>query len=365
MKTDFKPFKGLKVLELSSVLAGPLAGSFFAEGGAKVTKVEHPELGDVTRSWRAKGEVLDGGISAYYAAANTYKKAIRIDLNSSEGLSWLEDELASTDVLLQNFKEKDLEKFNLVPKDLAQRFPNLIHIRLVGFADAPTRLAYDVVVQAETGYMHMNGSPDGPPLRMPVALMDVLASDQIKTAVLSGLYSREKGLSGWYSEVSLEKSGLSALVNRATNFLMNGDEQNRTGTEHPNIAPYGDILNLKNGRKVVLAIGSDKQFEGLCEVLGIFELSKNNKFLTNSSRVKNRKELMKKLNFASMKIENVDALMEDLLTKGVPAGVVRPLSEVFAEGNPGHKHLIDEGKIDGRRVIKPSTVAYFSTVFGK
>ena len=365
IKSDFKPFEGLRVLELSSVLAGPLAGSFFAEGGAEVVKVEHPQWGDVTRSWRAVGEAVDAKISSYYASANTYKNVCRVDLRSEEGLKWLEEELSKADVLLQNFKEGDLAKFNLVPEDLAGRFPELVHIRLVGFADAPTRLAYDVVVQAETGFMHMNGSPDGPPTRMPVALMDVLASDHIKTAALSGLYSREKGVTGWYSEVSLERSGLAALVNRATNFLMNGDEQNRIGSEHPNIAPYGDIVTLKAGRQIVLAVGSDKQFRGLCEVLRLEDLAADERFLENASRVRNRAELMSELRGVFAEIEEEEVLMDDFLTKGVPAGLVRPLSEVFAEGTTGRDHLIDEGEVDGRRVIKPSVVAYFSTVFGK
>jgi crotonobetainyl-CoA:carnitine CoA-transferase CaiB-like acyl-CoA transferase len=365
MSSDFKPFEGLKVLELSSVLAGPLAGSFFAEGGAEVTKVEHPQWGDVTRSWRAKGEAVDGEISAYYASANTYKNVQRVDLKTMEGLKWLEEALESTDVLLQNFKDGDLEEFNLMPEKVARRFPKLVHIRLVGFADAPTRLAYDVVVQAETGFMHMNGSPDGQPTRMPVALMDVLASDQIRAAALSGLYSRERGEKGWYSEVSLERSGLAALVNRATNYLMNGDEQNRTGSEHPNIAPYGDVITLRTGRQVVLAVGNDKQFEGLCEVLGLECLAEDDRFSENVMRVRNRAQLMKELRKVSERFEDVDALMEDLMKKGVPAGLVRPLSEVFALGATGRDHLIDEGEIDGRRVIKPRVVAYFSTVFGK
>lgn len=365
MTSDFKPFEGLKVLELSSVLAGPLAGSFFAEGGAEVTKVEHPEWGDITRSWRTDGETVNGEISAYYASANTYKKVRRIDLDSTAGMTWLDEALASADVLLQNFKEGDLEKFNLRPERVAKKFPKLVHIRLVGFVDAPTRLAYDVVVQAETGFMHMNGSKNGQPTRMPVALMDVLASDQIRAAALAGLYSREKGVEGWYSEVSLERSGLAALVNRATNFLMNGDEQNRTGSEHPNIAPYGDIITLNTGRQVVLAVGSDKQFTGLCEVLGLGDLAEDDRFSVNVSRVRNRTELMNKLRGAVAGIEDFEALMEDFLTMGVPAGVVRPLSEVFAERAPGRHHLINEGEIGERRVIKPSVVAYCTTVFGK
>lgn len=359
--SDLKPFKGLKVIELSSVLAGPLAGSFFAEGGAEVLKVEHPKYGDVTRSWRARSENSDSEISAYYASANTGKTVIRKNLGNDEGKHWLEKELASADVLLQNFKASDLKKFDLEPESVAKKFPNLVHIRLVGFADAPTRLAYDVVVQAETGFMHMNGDEEGLPTRMPVALMDVLASHQIRSATLSGLYLREKGTTGYYSEVSLEKSGLSALVNRATNYLMNGTEQNRTGSKHPNIAPYGDLLKLNGGRHIVLAVGSDAQFSRLCSVLGTPELIGDPRFESNPRRVENREALMAELQKSASTIVDAENFLEDLISAGVPAGMVRPLSEVFKEGSSASKYLVKE---DGNRLIlKPSTVAYTTTIF--
>ena len=358
---DLKPFKGLKVLELSSVLAGPLAGSFFAEGGAEVLKVEHPKYGDITRSWRARSENSDSEISAYYASANTGKKVVRKDIGNNEGKLWLEKELASADVLIQNFKARDMKKFDLQPESVAKRFPNLVHIRLVGFADAPARLAYDVVVQAETGFMHMNGDEEGLPTRMPVALMDVLASNQIRSATLSGLYLREKGTTGYYSEVSLEKSGLSALVNRATNYLMNGTEQNRKGSKHPNIAPYGDLLELNDGRHVVLAVGSDAQFSKLCSVLGKPELIGDSRFESNARRVENRETLMAELHKSASTIDDAEKFLHELIKSGVPAGMVRPLSEVFKEGSSASKHLVKE---DGERlIIKPSTVAYTTTIF--
>ena len=361
-----KPFKDLKVLELSSVLAGPLAGTFFAEGGAEVLKVENPVSGDVTRSWRAKGESTDSPISAYYASANTYKKVVRKDLKSEEGRVWLEEQLASTDLLLENFKLADLEKFNLSPKAVASRHPHLVHIRLVGFADQPERLAYDVVVQAETGFMHMNGDPSSDPTRMPVALIDVLASGQIRSAALSALYSRERGTTGIYSEVSLELSGVSALVNRATNYLMNSSEQNRLGSAHPNIAPYGDILTLQSGRQIVLAIGSNSQFEGLCKVLDLAHLPATPQFATNASRVKNRESLVALLQKKAGALNDVEALMSDLTSNKVPAGIIRPLSEVFGPGSAASNHLIEE-EISGanRKVVKPSSTSYSTTVFGK
>ena len=178
------PLESVRVLELASVLAGPLAGTALAERGAHVTKVERPPHGDVTRSWKTKHENAENASSAYYEGANGEKEVVWQDLETAAGQAWLEQSLASHDVLIENFKRSDLTKFNLEPEDLAARHPHLVRVRLVGFDDAPERLAYDVVVQAETGFMGMNGFEDRPPVRMPVALMDVLASHQIRMAAL-------------------------------------------------------------------------------------------------------------------------------------------------------------------------------------
>lgn len=358
-----KPFKGLKVLELASVLAGPLAGSFLAEGGATVIKVEHPELGDITRSWRIEGERKDDPNSAYFAAANTFKNVIKKDLSSDEGRQWLENELSNCDILLQNFKASDLKKFDLIPEKLAQKFPNIIHIRLIGFAESPDRLAYDVVVQAETGFMYMNGHPENHGTKIPVAIIDILASHQIRSAVTTGLYARERGATGWFAEVSLELSGIGALVNQATNYLMNGSIPQRRGSIHPNIAPYGEHLELDGG-EIVLAIGSDAQFISLCEVLGDSELHKNPKYLTNQDRVSNRLELITELQkLANGK--NRESLLQKFHKARVPAGGIRSLDEVFAPGSPGMKAVINEEITSSTRPIrKPKTTAYSVTIFG-
>ena len=184
------PLESVRVLELASVLAGPLAGTALAERGAHVTKVERPPHGDVTRSWKTKHENAENASSAYYEGANGEKEVVWQDLATAAGQAWLEGALASHDVLIENFKRSDLTKFNLEPEALAARHPHLIRVRLVGFEYAPERLAYDVVVQAEAGFMGMNGFDDRPPVRMPVALMDVLASHQIRMAAMEGLLAR-------------------------------------------------------------------------------------------------------------------------------------------------------------------------------
>jgi crotonobetainyl-CoA:carnitine CoA-transferase CaiB-like acyl-CoA transferase len=321
------PLESVRVLELASVLAGPLAGTALAERGARVTKVERPPHGDVTRSWKTAHEATDYPSSAYYESANGEKNVVWQDLATDSGQAWLEEALASHDVLIENFKRSDLTKFNLEPEALAARHPHLIRVRLVGFEDAPERLAYDVVVQAETGFMGMNGFGDRPPVRMPVALMDVLASHQIRMAAMEGLLARSAGKKGFFAEVSLEGSGITALVNQATNQLVNGQTPRRNGGQHPNIAPYGDVLECEDGH-VVLAVGNDRQFEGLCRVLGIPEIFSDERYRSNQLRVVHRDALVLELNRAARdwSKRNLEKALRDA---GTPAGVVRTLDEVF------------------------------------
>ena len=321
------PLESIRVLELASVLAGPLAATALAERGAKVTKVERPPAGDVTRSWKTAQEPTESPLSAYYESANGHKTVAWQDLTSPEGRAWLEAALASHDVLIENYKAADLAKFNLTPEDVARRHPHLIRVRLVGFAEAPERLAYDVVVQAETGFMSMNGFSDRPPVRMPVALMDVLASHQIRMACLEGLLARSAGRQGFFAEVSLEGSGLTALVNQATNQLITGMTPTRNGGEHPNIAPYGDVLTCADGH-LVLAVGNDRQFEGLCTVLERSDLLDAPEFGTNQLRVQHRRALVQALDESAQKW-NKEELELALRAAGAPAGVVRNLQEVF------------------------------------
>lgn len=344
------PLAGVRVLELASVLAGPLAGTALAERGATVTKVERPPHGDVTRTWRSEGETT-GAESAYWMAANGGKHVVMQDLSSAEGRAWLEAELDRSDVLFENYKAADLARFGLEPEAVRRRWPRLVRVRLVGFPDAPDRLAYDVVVQAETGFMAVNGAVDGPPVRLPVALMDVLASHQMRTAALEGLLRRATTGQGCIATVSLEASGLSALANLATEWLVNGQIPTRRGSEHPHIAPYGDLLPCRDGF-VVLAVGTDRQFSGLCSVLGWPEGPTDPRFATNPARVRHRTALNAALAARSAERTLTD-LGTALLAASVPAGRIRTLDDVFAPGSPGAALIRTDAT--GRRV---STVAY-------
>ena len=344
--------RNIRVLELASVLAGPLAGTALAERGAQVTKVERPPAGDVTRSWKTSREDGLSASSAYYESANGNKEVVWKDLSTEEGRHWLESALYNSDVLIQNFKSADLKKFGLEPEVLAKHHPHVVHVRLLGFEDDPDRLAYDVVVQAEAGYMHMNGETDGPPLRMPVALMDVLASHQIRMAVMEGLLAKQMGHQGFYAEVSLEASGISALVNQASNHLNNGINPTRNSGVHPNIAPYGETLACQDGF-VVLAVGNDRQFEGLCHVLGCPSLSTSDEFKSNQDRVRNRASLISTLQNSAESWKK-NELERALRKQGVPAGVVRDLSEVFEANAQGAAWIV----ANESGALRPKSVAY-------
>ncbi|MGB1384827.1 MAG: CaiB/BaiF CoA transferase family protein [Flavobacteriales bacterium] len=330
--------QNVRVLDLSSVLAGPMTGTFLGECGANVLKVEAP-IGDVTATWRSKGEPNDR-TSAYYASANTGKRVVRMDLKSPEGRSWLLRELEDADVLLQNMKWRDLDAMGLLPDELARRFPRLVHVRLVGTEFDADRLAYDVVIQAETGFMSMNGHPDRPPARLPVALMDILASHHMRAAVLAGLYERERTQCGWYAEVSLLGAGLTALANQGTNVLINGNIPQRQGSEHPNIAPYGDLVSCQGG-DLVLAVGSDTQFRALCEVLDVPHLASTSEFASNPGRVRNREALMAQLQEASRNWER-NALRRALHTARVPAGAVFNVEEALEQPGIRDGYVVEE-----------------------
>lgn len=350
-----RPLHGLRVVELASVLAGPLAGSFFAELGAEVIKVENPKTGgDVTRQWRAAGESPEGP-SAYYAAANGPKEVQMLDLYSDEGQRQLHGLLSEADLLLQNFRPAGLVKLGLEPQALAERHPHLIHVHLKGFFSEPDRAGYDMVVQAETGFMAMNGEPGRPPVRMPVALMDVLAAHQMRSAALLALWQRERDGLGSYLEVWLDAAGLSALANRATEHLVAGSEPQPLGALHPQIAPYGESFECACGQRVVMAVGNDRQFAALCGLLGHPEWAADARFASNPDRVSNRTALTELLASALSRLEAKPLLME-ALNSGIPLGKLNLVSEAL--DGPTGRAMTAAFECDGYPVQHVRQVAF-------
>ncbi len=325
----FKIFEDLVVIEMASVLAGPSVGMFFAELGARVIKVENLKTGgDVTRSWKLPQEASDSNYSAYYHSVNWGKECHMLDLSDTEAREYLLSLVESADIVISNFKSGSAEKLGVDYPTLKQVNPLLIYAQLVGYDLGDPTPAFDVILQAEAGFMYMTGSPEGAPVKMPVALIDLLAAHQLKEAVLIALLKREKENKGCFISTSLAKSAIASLANQASNWLNAGFIPQRIGSRHPNIAPYGDIFTTKDGQMILLAVGTDEQFRQLCWAIELPHLIEDDRFKQNSSRVQYRNALIDELQLTIQKIDRMD-LIERLTQRQVPFGRIRNMQEVF------------------------------------
>lgn len=322
-------FNSLKVVELASVLAGPSVGQFFAELGAEVFKIENPiSDGDVTRSWQLPDEKVAGGISAYFSAVNAGKKSVSFNFKDKNDYSALLQLIAEADVLISSFKPGDAQKFGLSYEQLKEKNPHLIYAEITGYGSDNPKVGYDAVLQAETGFMYLNGEPNGASLKMPVALIDILAAHQLKEAILLAYIHRLKTKEGSRVSVSLFDSAVSSLANQATNYLIAGKNPQKLGAEHPNIAPYGKLYTCSDGEELILAIGNDKQFSELCEILEISQVASDQSFITNQQRVQNRAALNQLLEHAILKFPS-NELLAKLEKAKVPAGRLNSVASVF------------------------------------
>jgi crotonobetainyl-CoA:carnitine CoA-transferase CaiB-like acyl-CoA transferase len=340
----------LKVIDLSTVLAGPSVGTFLAELGAEVTKYEHPDNPDVTRSWLIPGE--QGKMSSYFSSINYRKSYSSLNLSHAEQYEMLIKKLESTDVLIMNFKSHDYEKFNLTSTRIKKDFPRLIVATVNGFGDDSDRVAYDLILQAESGFMSINGWQDSPPLKMPVALIDVLAAHHLKEGILLALLQRQKtGLGAWLS-VSLYDAAVCSLTNQASAYLMHGIIPKKQGSLHPNIAPYGEVFQTKDNKWVTFAIGSNRQFQGFCAILGCQELGINSRYVDNVDRVANRIELAKEISPFIIHW-NAELLREVMTLQHIPMGIIYALNEVFE--NPHAQELVrteSQGNTETKRLTQ-------------
>lgn len=340
-------FKDLKVLELASVLAGPSVGQFFAELGANVIKVENLNVGgDITRSWKVAYE-SEGDLSAYFCSCNWGKKSIAIDLSSSDGKEVVRKLAAKSDIIIASYKPGDAEKLGVAYEQLRTLNQKLIYGQITGYGSDSDRVGYDAVIQAEAGFMDLNGEANGLPTKMPVALIDILAGHQLKEGLLLALLKKERTGEGSLVEVSLIQAAIASLANQATNWLTTGKLPTRKGSAHPNIAPYGESFLTKDGKRILLAIGSDRQFEDLVELLGIRDEALTNNFSTNPSRVKNREALNLLLKEEMTRVDSKDFIVK-ANRKKIPVGIVQNLREVF-EMKEARELLIGENGVIGVR----------------
>ena len=345
----------LKIVELASVLAGPAVGMFFAELGAEVIKIENKKTGgDMTRSWKLPSENPTSATSAYYASVNWHKQVYFLDLEDSSDRQTAHELIQNADIVISNYRTAVAQKLGVDYETLSKQHPHLIFAQLNAFDDTSERPAFDVVLQAEAGFMFMNGEEKGPPVKMPVALIDVLAAHQLKEGILLALIRRFQTGQGSYVSTSLFESAVASLVNQATNWLMAGHIPQRMGTQHPNIAPYGDTYVCQDGKTILLAVGTEKQFRSLCQVLQQEGLVQT--YPTNAFRVKNRKTLNEALAKVIVQLKSQEFLTL-LEQAGVPAASIRNMQEVF-ELPAAQALILEEKQADGSVSKRVKTVAF-------
>ncbi len=350
---DNKLFKNLKIIELASVLAGPAVGQFFAELGATVIKIENSRTGgDVTRKWKLPQEDIGDPLSAYYHSTNWGKEILMLDLSEAKERNIAIDLISGADILIANFKSGSAEKLKMDYGFLKNKNPQLIYANLTAYGEGENAPGFDVLLQAETGFLYMNGEPDRPPAKMPVALIDILAAHQLKEAILIALLKRKETGKGGFISVSLAKSAIAALANQAANWLNVKHIPQRMGAQHPNISPYGDIFKTKDHQEIIMAVGTEKQFADLCDILNLAELKNDHRFQLNGNWVKNRNELIELLQTGFLKYAR-PILLDKFKEKKVPAGIIRNMQQVFEM--PFAQEMILENKHGGKCV---RTVAF-------
>ncbi len=316
----------LRVLDFSRILAGPFATMMLADLGATVTKVERPDRGDDTRSW---GPPFDErGEATYFQAVNRNKETLALDLGDPRDAAIARQIALDSDVLVENFRPGVMERYGLGYAELHGENAGLIYCSITGFgrdggAEVP---GYDLLIQALGGLMSITGSPDGPPQKVGVALVDVLAGLFATVGILAALSHRARTGEGQRVEVSLLSSLLAALVNQGSAFTVAGEVPGRLGNDHPSIAPYG--LMRCADVELVVAVGNDQQFAAFCEVLGESALAADERFATNSARVENRLELLERLE-RPLSLRPAADWAAALVAARVPAGVVNDIPGAF------------------------------------
>jgi crotonobetainyl-CoA:carnitine CoA-transferase CaiB-like acyl-CoA transferase len=350
-------FKNLKVIELASVLAGPAVGMFFAELGAEVIKIENATTnGDVTRKWKSPTENPNASQSAYYSSVNWNKQVIFADLTTEADQIKIQNLIKTADIVISNFNKKSAQKLKMDYETLQAIQPKLIFAQLTAYGENDDTPAFDVVLQAEAGFLYMNGEADREPVKMPVALIDLLAAHQLKEGILVALLQRQETGKGSFVTASLVESAIASLANQATNWLMGNHIPQRMGTMHPNIAPYGDVFYTADEKPIVLAVGTERQFKNLCAVLNLSALVINEKYETNAARVRNRNDLKIVLAKAITNYERAD-ILQQLKTEKVPVGSIRNMEEVF-ETETAKQMILREVLPDGTVTERVRTVVF-------
>lgn len=334
--------QGVRVLDLSRVLAGPWATQLLADLGADVIKIERPGSGDETRDWGPPWLRSPDGSrrqSAYFLAANRGKRSMCVDLAAPEGRDLVRSLATRCDVLVENFRTGVLAAWGLDYASLSASHPHLVYCSITGFGQSgpyAERPGYDFLVQGMGGLMSVTGTPGGEPLKVGVALGDILTGLYAANAILAAIHQRGSTGQGQHVEVALLDSVVAALANQATGFLVTGEEPPRLGNAHPSIVPY-DLFTTADGH-LILAVGNDAQFARCCAVLGFPEVAEDERFRRNSDRVTHRVALTELLG-ARLRGASTAHWLAAMEAAGVPAGPVHSLREVFADPQVVHRGM--------------------------
>lgn len=340
--TNDRPFKGIRVLELARILAGPWAGQLLADLGADVVKVERSGTGDDTRGWGPPFVDVEGDNSreaAYFHACNRGKRSIEVDFETDEGKAIIRRLAIKADVLIENFKVGGLKKYGLDHASLSRLNPRLVYCSITGFGqNGPyaQRAGYDFMIQGMGGMMDITGAPDGEPQKAGVAIADIFTGVYATVGILAALRRRDETGQGGHVDMALLDVQASILANQAMNFLVSGQSPTRLGNAHPNIVPY-QVFPVMDGH-VIVAVGNDRQFAKLAAVLGRADLAAHRDYLTNADRVRNRAALIPLLTALTV-MTTRDSLLEALERESVPAGPINTVADVFADPQVVARHM--------------------------
>jgi formyl-CoA transferase len=334
------PLDGLRIIDFSRIVAGPLATQIFADYGAEVVKIEQPGHGDDSRHWVPPQ--APNGEASYFFAVNRGKKSVTIDLKHPQGRT-LGVELARRgDVLVENFTPGTMDRLGLGYAALRGENPRLVYCSISGFgATGPERerAGYDAILQGVTGLMSITGEPDGPPVKVGVALIDVITALYAHGAILAALHHRERTGEGQHLELSLLECGIAALINAATAFLVGGEVQGRWGSAHPSVVPY-QAFRARDGYLMVGA-GNERLWKAFCEVLGAPEWADDPRLDKNAKRVARRAELVRLIE-TRLAARGRDEWVRAFAAAGLPAGPINDVAQVFEDPQVRHRDMVVE-----------------------
>lgn len=318
--------EGVKVLDLTRVLAGPHCTMILADLGADVIKVEAPGGSDETRFW---GPPFQNGVSAYYLCANRNKRSVTVNLKTEQGREIIRTLAKDADVLIHNFKTGSMEKWQLDYETINHINPRLIYCSITGFGETGPYQhlpGYDYIIQGMSGLMSITGSEESGPMKIGVAMVDILTGLYSVISIEAALYEREKSGQGQKIDMSLLDTAVSSLANVASNYLISGKVPRRLGNDHPNIVPYSKFKALDGD--IIIAVGNDRQFADLCKVIGIPQIAEDERYRTNEARVENKLELTKILD-DQLQLKTAAEWIEVFSEKNIPCGPIHTMDRVF------------------------------------